>query len=1714
MYFKLHAVYNSKGGIVAAFKGAALSWDLFQGFGAGALRTPFYTDLAAEGLVSAREFFNLLEKRDVHLDEPCQISCDLALSQPVQMCIGFESSGAPSEGGDLGFGSSFQLHRGEERGRFDDSDGEEEERTSGSPTGPIDVDAAYFLEWKDVVRTKREIPVNPSQVVDIGEWEAGYNQRSLDPVHTQLIIDAMTTAYSQASKTYGLPTLLRLAPLGLEKPKPWVRAQRMKPENWKDELAGQYYYYAVVGQHNVAAARTLLGTDVAVRYNFERWPARMVYFSDADFEGYFLVSAEDNKKDLKAPPRQQKLSMTDIRWCWKEKGYPRVVMGNPSGKQAQVESWRWFCEDALQKMPYNHLWTLADDKTEQGISKQNAALRSYFPLAMAGESLWKMGMEFFKKWETGRLLAPEGAKWIAKKKKVKGVKGGVSHIENDKTGRKEVVYNIPVEARQKKGKKEKESGDWFVQVNELDLHCWKSMEALTDNEKCRLLKKVLNCEVVWVQTDSSLLAKQGKLGMQEAVHLVKCDRILVRLWNYYQFKYENRPDSEWTRSYPFLRKREAILAQFKSQGLDAALWDGSKKLVGDSSLFRDCPPFMGCEDDKSIKATEKLVLDKKLSIDWKNKVLSMLTCSRSKSMDVALAEGMMHIRWQDSGDVTSIAPFGVDPLEAQMKVVELEKAVGITKCDDLRDNTSVVYDTRLEAGDAAAVGAHVKVTSIDVSEMPFEPSEWPLVIPVRDRKAYKDMEWNPAQLAHLLEFVCKKGEGVMFLRKAHAQVVWEALKGGRNIIALEGNSELLQYTLNFLKGELRVASYSALIDTDEEATTGVVFDTNVPEEDSDTKEFALNYLPAPVLPPPGSSTAGASSTQATPATPVRRSTLGKTPSKLLAKLTPRTVAPPRLRPGSAVLPEHPSWKDESIHFEGHDHTRSSEADWGQDMIWHPGTIQPAIREGEWIMAVVDSAGQWEPCSRLPKSEYLQLASSGVADKVASENPHFQATDPAIVKHADRLFLELQDKGWLELSDEFYDFDTSPSKGSVDLKVPPATGSQGSAGGGPPGPPGGGGGGGSGKGTGEGAASGGSVGTHDQGRTVESGGRVGLLNVADKTTVGASKSAKFADIRTSQNVEPLPLDAAKSVSVRVASTKHWSALPSMTEFAASVGTGRGLSAGVPITGVKYKSAAIRTKPPEVHDGEPVLRSATGAEVSEMGAKTKFVGIRTSVSSGAMSDDFPTQQGTASAVGDGQPAEFNARLDSGAPSVLCNLNSVGIRTCWGTDLQSEVVGWAEDETCAGAEHLSTGVDAGPVGGADMRERDGGEEWVQVEDGQEELEWKEGGEGAEGEDERSEGGEDANCGDVDNEAKTMEMETQVGIGLSADPDACDVHPLVAAVHLWDVCDEVTMALGRTKTTHRSDINDVTDCKLREQQAITTPSTPTKTVGRVDTDHSSGADLEASSPFSPTVADTFPGTADGGVAGCQHLTSPKKSRVATQPLAVLALPAPRTPMKERREKPAVDARARGACGGIFDNAIAPRVLTIMGDISRGLVPPHHVLSTFGDGQVRITAKDLLTVLLVDGKLNDEVVNFYMALLRSTACMTRQTSSGLRVFSFSSFFFSKLQHHGHSGVERWAKNVDLLHFDMIFVPVHKDNDHWILLSINLRDNVFEISDSYPRVIADSRFYLSVFELIVQYLERHTSHGRSPRSWESMGGTLMWKEFRDKLTELVAGCPC
>ncbi|GBG89461.1 hypothetical protein CBR_g49252 [Chara braunii] len=654
----------------------------------------------------------------------------------------------------------------------------------------------------------------------------------------------------------------------------------------------------------------------------------------------------------------------------------------------------------------------------------------------------------------------------------------------------------------------------------------------------RVLKKVLACEVVWVQAGSLALAKLGKLSVQEMVHWVKCDRVLVRLWNYYHFKHDKRPDADWSERCPFLKSRSAIFRQFESRGLDAELWDGSRKYVIDSSLFKDCPPYMGCDDDKSIEATEKSVGHKKLSVDWSNKVLSVLTGSRLKSHEIALAEGIVHIKWEDTGDVTSIAPFGNDPLDADIRSAEVKEAVAATKShtfvldlcepvdlklfkpqtfdtldsqlqtwcpshwmlvvfvlreqnlsflatmnhlsfvkllegkwvrrsqqkksfpvgnnlymgddrmyilfkgDDLCANTSTVYEGKLSAGAAAAVQLPQKVTQTDVSDIPFNPCDWSHTSPARRGSVYGDMERNPAPFVNLLESVTKKGEGVVFLGKPHARSLWEVLKAGRHVIAMEGNSKLLQFTIDLVKSEvnsgahncefmvvtetrahawnnkkdmwfklsarkqnkiydflflqtrpkkdtdveylrrkdhiftlldnyhdasrmnaktflerlhslsfveseeeLTFGSYSSLISTEDEVTTCIEFDATADEEGSDTESLDLQYDPHPAQHTTGSSLAGPSTSPASLVSPMVNPAPGTTPMKLLQRLQALASGHRSLRPRSDILPDHLSWKDANIHFLPEPQSRSTEADWGHDMIWHPGVIQPAIQKG-------------------------------------------------------------------------------------------------------------------------------------------------------------------------------------------------------------------------------------------------------------------------------------------------------------------------------------------------------------------------------------------------------------------------------------------------------------------------------------------------------------------------------------------------------------------------------------------------------------------------------------------------------------------------------------------------------------------------------------------------------------------------------------------------
>jgi Ulp1 family protease len=96
---------------------------------------------------------------------------------------------------------------------------------------------------------------------------------------------------------------------------------------------------------------------------------------------------------------------------------------------------------------------------------------------------------------------------------------------------------------------------------------------------------------------------------------------------------------------------------------------------------------------------------------------------------------------------------------------------------------------------------------------------------------------------------------------------------------------------------------------------------------------------------------------------------------------------------------------------------------------------------------------------------------------------------------------------------------------------------------------------------------------------------------------------------------------------------------------------------------------------------------------------------------------------------------------------------------------------------------------------------------------------------------------------------------------------------------------------------------------------------------------------------------------------------------------------------------------------------------------------------------------------LNDEVINFYFALLQERN--VRQIESGERVpkcVFLNSFFYTKLSEKGYNydGVRRWTKRkkIDIFEQDVVFFPVNLQNVHWCMGVINLAEKRIEYFDS------------------------------------------------------------
>ena len=99
------------------------------------------------------------------------------------------------------------------------------------------------------------------------------------------------------------------------------------------------------------------------------------------------------------------------------------------------------------------------------------------------------------------------------------------------------------------------------------------------------------------------------------------------------------------------------------------------------------------------------------------------------------------------------------------------------------------------------------------------------------------------------------------------------------------------------------------------------------------------------------------------------------------------------------------------------------------------------------------------------------------------------------------------------------------------------------------------------------------------------------------------------------------------------------------------------------------------------------------------------------------------------------------------------------------------------------------------------------------------------------------------------------------------------------------------------------------------------------------------------------------------------------------------------------------------------------------------------------------------------------------------QNPTLLRVHSFNSFLYTKLEEAGHAAVKRWTRKCNIFKSEIIFFPIHIGGTHWALAFADTRKKVLRYCDSMgghnPKCLAILLEYLKV---ILMFLEVSNEH--------------------------------
>jgi Ulp1 family protease len=150
------------------------------------------------------------------------------------------------------------------------------------------------------------------------------------------------------------------------------------------------------------------------------------------------------------------------------------------------------------------------------------------------------------------------------------------------------------------------------------------------------------------------------------------------------------------------------------------------------------------------------------------------------------------------------------------------------------------------------------------------------------------------------------------------------------------------------------------------------------------------------------------------------------------------------------------------------------------------------------------------------------------------------------------------------------------------------------------------------------------------------------------------------------------------------------------------------------------------------------------------------------------------------------------------------------------------------------------------------------------------------------------------------------------------------------------------------------------------------------------------------------------------------------------------------------------------------------------------------------------------DGEwLNDEVINFYMGMLKEKDSKENSSETS---FYFSTFFMTKLieKRNGqatytYKNVERWTKKCNIFDMEKIFIPINIKNLHWVMVVIYMKTKEISFYDSLYQ-----ENFLYYYKILMNWLEDESKKMKvsiDPKLWRFNEGCSMSPQQTN-------GCDC